>query len=63
MTVQPGESWHRCIELWQRREAIAEAVEWCNGARSLPGATGSGRHTIAVRCGQQWSGDLVFIEK
>ena len=65
MPVQPGETWHGIVELWQMRQGVARAVVFNAMIRApfLLSLT-SGRHTIAVRCDQQWSDDVVFfVEK
>lgn len=63
--IQPGENWRGLIELWQTRHDSSRAVEFDAMVRSpllVPMPTG--RHTIAVRCGAEWSDNLVFfIEK
>jgi len=48
--------------LWQGRPTVSRAVVFGAMVRaplSIP--LDSGRHTIAVRCNQQWSNDLIFF--
>lgn len=65
VTVQPGEAWRGYIEFWQAPPGVLEAVRFGAMVRApfdVPLAPG--RHTIAIRCGQRWSGDTAFfIEK
>ncbi len=62
MPVQPGETWRGIIELWQVRHDVSRAVVFGAMVRApllLP--LSAGHHTIAVRCGQQWSDEVVFF--
>jgi hypothetical protein len=63
--IQPGEQWRGFIELWQTGHDTSRAVAFDAMAR-IPFLVpmSRGRHTIAVRCGSQWSDSVVFfIEK
>jgi HEAT repeat protein len=60
--VPPGQTWRGIIELWQVQQTTSRAVAFDAMVRSpflLP--LEPGRHTIAVRCAEQWSGDVVFF--
>lgn len=62
VTVEPGATWRGFIELWQGSPTVSRAVTFgamVRAAFRIP--LDSGRHTIAVRCGQQWSNDVVFF--
>jgi hypothetical protein len=60
--VAPGETWRGIIELWQTEQAVSRAVVFGAMVRApmlLP--VSQGRHTIAVRCDQSWSDEVVFF--
>ena len=62
MEVRSGEVWRGIIELWQTPQTVSRAVAFGAMVRSpflVP--LGAGRHTLAVRCGQQWSDDATFF--
>lgn len=65
MTVEPGATWRGFIELWQGQPTLSRAVTFGALVRApLRIPLDPGRHTIAVRCGQQWSDDVTFfVEK
>jgi hypothetical protein len=59
--VAPGDIWRGIITLRQSREGGGPAVAFgamVRSARILP--LSPGRHTIAVQCGDIWSGDIPF---
>jgi hypothetical protein len=59
--VPPGGTWRGIIELRQAKQRTGFAVAL--GAHVRAGflvPLAAGRHTIAVRCGDRWSADLVF---
>jgi hypothetical protein len=62
VTIEPGGTWRGIIALRQSRGGFSAPVRFGANVRSLrivPLATG--RHTIAVRCGEVWSADYVFF--
>jgi hypothetical protein len=62
VTVEPGATWRGFIELWQGNPTVSRAVTFGAMVRApfrIP--LDPGRHTIAVRCGQQWSNDVAFF--
>jgi hypothetical protein len=65
VTVEPGATWRGFIELWQGQLTVSRAVAFGAMVRKpFMISLDAGRHTIGVRCGQQWSNDVVFyLEK
>ena len=65
LSVQPGETWRGIIELWQMPVSVSRAVVFGAMVRApFRVALTPGRHTIAVRCDDRWSDDMVFfVEK
>jgi hypothetical protein len=59
--IEPGGTWRGIITLHQSSPNVSPAVAFganTRGGRIAP--LGPGRHTIAVRCGAQWSDEYVF---
>jgi hypothetical protein len=59
--IEPGGTWRGIIALRQSRAGFSAPVQFeanVRGGRIVPLA--SGRHTIAVRCGDVWSEDYAF---
>jgi hypothetical protein len=60
--VRPGETWRGIIELWQTPQPISRAVAFGALVRApFLRPLSAGKHTLAVRCGSEWSDDLVFF--
>jgi hypothetical protein len=60
--VQPGQTWRGFIELFQKQQSHFKAVQFGALVRApflVP--LEPGRHTIAVRCLERWSTDMVFF--
>ena len=60
--IEPGGTWRGIIALRQSREGFSAPVRFganVRGGRIVPLTTG--RHAIAVRCGEVWSADLAFF--
>jgi hypothetical protein len=61
-TIEPGGTWRGIIALRQSRDGFSGWPQF--GANVRGGRIvqlSAGRHTIAVRCGNVWSEDLVFF--
>lgn len=61
VVIEPGGTWRGILALRQSREGLSAPVQFganVRGGRIAP--LGSGRHTIAVRCGETWSDEYAF---
>ena len=59
--IAPGGMWRGIIALRQSREGFTAPAQFganVRGGRVVP--LDSGRHTIAIRCGERWSEDYAF---
>jgi hypothetical protein len=62
VTIEPGGVWRGIIALRQSRDGFSAPVRFganVRGGRIVPLTTG--RHAIAVRCGEIWSADFAFF--
>jgi hypothetical protein len=61
MQVGPGQQWRGIIVLRQSAQSYFPAVKF-GALRRIAGLRhlAEGRHTIAVKCGEAWSDELVF---